>query len=105
VVSSGVEYAAPRNETERKLAAIWEEVLGRERVGINENFFDAGGHSLKAMKMLAIIHRDFDIKISVENMFSNATVAGMARHIIRRDHLAASADADTAVVSNESFIL
>lgn len=48
-------YKAPENETEEILAAIWEEVLGIKRPGIDDNFFSVGGHSLKAMMLTAKI--------------------------------------------------
>jgi amino acid adenylation domain-containing protein len=78
VVSSGVEYAAPRNETERKLAAIWEEVLGRERVGINENFFDAGGNSLRLIRMVRRINNQQGVKMELVTAFRHPTIAALA---------------------------
>ena len=46
-------YVAPRNELEQRLVQLWEEVLGRDRIGIEDDFFKIGGHSLKAIMMLA----------------------------------------------------
>ena len=54
-------YIAPRNETERKIAALWGEQLGIERVGINDNFFDLGGNSLIGMDMIRQIRKMFDL--------------------------------------------
>ena len=48
-------YMAPRNEVEERLAGIWAEVLDAERVGIQDNFFEMGGHSLLAVRLLARI--------------------------------------------------
>ena len=51
-------YEAPGNITEEKLARIWGEILGIERVGINDNFFEMGGHSLKATVLSSKIHKE-----------------------------------------------
>lgn len=48
-------FEAPKNETEKILAAIWEEILGIKQPGIDDNFFSIGGHSLKAMMLTAKI--------------------------------------------------
>jgi amino acid adenylation domain-containing protein len=73
-VVTGVEYMAPVTETEQKLAAIWEVVLGREKVGINDNFFDLGGHSLKATKMVSMVHKEFEVKLQLKDLFTRVTV-------------------------------
>jgi acyl-coenzyme A synthetase/AMP-(fatty) acid ligase len=53
---------APRTETERRLCALWSAVLGRSGFGIDDGFFDLGGHSLKAMQVTAQIYRDFGVQ-------------------------------------------
>ena len=62
-ISSGVEYEAPINEMEEKLAVIWQEVLGVKMVGRNDNFFELGGHSLKATVLLSRIHKKMNVEI------------------------------------------
>ncbi|MCP5106470.1 MAG: amino acid adenylation domain-containing protein, partial [bacterium] len=66
-----VSYTAPRDEVEKKLTAIWSLVLGipEEKIGIDDNFFDLGGHSLKSMVMLSKIHREFNVKLSLNDIF------------------------------------
>ncbi|MCY9687161.1 non-ribosomal peptide synthetase, partial [Paenibacillus apiarius] len=59
----GTEYAAPRTATEAKLAQLWQEVLGLERVGIRDNFFDIGGHSLRAMTLVSRIHQTLEAEV------------------------------------------
>lgn len=78
---AGVAYVAPTNETERSLAALWQEVLGRERVGIRDNFFDLGGHSLKAIQMVSRLHKEFNIKIPLGEVFANPTIEELARAV------------------------
>ncbi|KAF2341071.1 non-ribosomal peptide synthetase, partial [Flavobacterium nitrogenifigens] len=53
------EYVAPRNETEEKLAAIWQEVLGIEKVGVRDSFFELGGHSLSVAQVINRTHKQF----------------------------------------------
>ncbi|MGH2510900.1 MAG: phosphopantetheine-binding protein, partial [Ktedonobacteraceae bacterium] len=74
-------YVEPRTGTEEQLAAIWGEVLVLEQVGINDNFFAIGGHSLQITRVLARVHEVFDVWLSVRSMFKNPTVAGMAASI------------------------
>ncbi|SMO93981.1 AMP-binding enzyme C-terminal domain-containing protein, partial [Flavobacterium resistens] len=76
------EFVAPRNETEEKLAAIWQEVLVIERVGITDNFMDLGGNSLIAMRLISLIHKEFDIKMSVNELFKNMILEEQAYFIM-----------------------
>jgi len=75
------EHAAPVTELEQALAAIWQEVLQRDLVGVNDDFFALGGHSLRAMRILAKIQRTFSVKISVQAFFDMPTVGMLARHV------------------------
>jgi amino acid adenylation domain-containing protein len=68
---SGVEYVAPRNEVEEKLVKIWIEVLGIEKIGVTANFFESGGNSLSATKLISLIHKEFEVKISINDLFKN----------------------------------
>jgi acyl carrier protein len=80
-VSSGEAYVAARTETEAKLVLIWEEILGRSPIGVQHNFFELGGHSLKATKMAAQIRKQFDVRISIQTVFMNPTIEGIANEI------------------------
>ncbi|MGH2506705.1 MAG: phosphopantetheine-binding protein, partial [Ktedonobacteraceae bacterium] len=74
-------YVGPRTETEEQLAAIWREVLVLEQVGINDNFFAIGGHSLQITRVLARMRTLFQVTIPLRTMFKNPTVAEMAEII------------------------
>lgn len=74
-------YAAPRNETEEKLASIWQQLLGIAQVGIHDNFFEMGGHSLLAIQALSRIRQAFQLEISLHELFEVPTVAGLAQRI------------------------
>ncbi|MCP4350754.1 MAG: amino acid adenylation domain-containing protein [Desulfobacterales bacterium] len=72
------DYVQPRNPLEEKLAEIWESVLEREKIGINDNFFDLGGHSIKATKLASRIHKQLKAEIRLREIFESPTVAGLA---------------------------
>ncbi|MEU5690771.1 amino acid adenylation domain-containing protein [Actinosynnema sp. NPDC020468] len=71
-------YRAPSTREERLLAEVFGRVLGRERVGLDDDFFDLGGHSLLAMRVLAAVHRAFGVDLSVRELFGAPTPAGVA---------------------------
>lgn len=75
------EYVVPRNETERALVAIFEEVLGIEKVGAEDNFFKMGGHSLLATKAMSRILDRFKVELPLQRLFEQPTVAGLAELI------------------------
>ena len=70
-----------RNEIEAGLSSIWQEVLELERVSVDDNFFDVGGHSLSGMRVLARIRRDFQVEISIGTLFDKPTVAELALEV------------------------
>ncbi|WP_151737083.1 non-ribosomal peptide synthetase [Paenibacillus tengchongensis] len=75
------ELDEPGNERETRLAEIWKEVLGLEQVGMNQNFFDLGGHSLKATIMAAKIHKAFNVLIPLVEIFKSATIKELSSYI------------------------
>ncbi|MBB4730095.1 aryl carrier-like protein [Xanthomonas arboricola] len=68
-------YVAPRNLDERWLAALWAEILRVDRVGMGDNFFSLGGHSLSAMRMLARVRERLAIDVPLQSLF-DAPVLG-----------------------------
>jgi acyl transferase domain-containing protein len=58
------DYVAPRTEMEKTLAAIWQDVLGIERVGVHDNFFDAGGHSLLAVRVVTRLDKQIGVRLN-----------------------------------------
>jgi len=81
VLDTGVGYEAPRNQVERQLAKIWEEILGKEKIGIRDNFFDLGGHSLKMIRIISRIHRDLDVEMNLQDVYTSPTIEGLARKV------------------------
>jgi len=74
-------HAVPRNEIERKLAAIWTEVLGLEQVGINDNFFELGGDSLSAIRVMSRFQNFPGLDLSHVSLFEAPTIAELAHRI------------------------
>ncbi|KAB2674615.1 MAG: amino acid adenylation domain-containing protein, partial [Verrucomicrobia bacterium] len=74
-------HGAPRTPLEEMLAGIWTEVLGRQRVGIHDDFFDLGGHSLLAMRVLVQVRRAIPIDLPLKALFENPTLSALAARI------------------------
>ena len=72
-------YAAPTDEIEEKIAEIWQEILGVEKVGIDDNFIQLGGHSLLVISIISRIHQEFDVELQLMDVFNNPTVRELAR--------------------------
>ena len=77
------EYAAPENEMELSLAAIWKEILMVNKVGVTDNFFELGGHSLNAIQLTSRLHKRLNIKIDIGTIFSNPTIRQLSLAIAR----------------------
>ena len=73
------EYVAPRDDTEAAVAGIFAEVLGLDKVGVEDNFFRLGGHSLLATQVLSRIFEKFKVEIPLPQLFEQSTVAATAR--------------------------
>lgn len=80
-IATGREYAEPTNELEEKLVDIWREVLGVEKIGINDGFFEMGGHSLKAAGLAVRIHKEFNAGITIGQIFEASTIKKLALFI------------------------
>ncbi|WP_082970290.1 non-ribosomal peptide synthetase, partial [Mycobacterium sp. E2989] len=74
-------YRAPANRVERALADIYAQVLGVERVGVDDSFFDLGGDSISAMRAVAAINSALDAGLAVRTLFYAPTVRGLSRQL------------------------
>ncbi len=74
-------FVAPRNEVEGKIAAAWQETLGLERVGIDDNFFDLGGHSLLLVRLHSRLQELLGAELSLVDLFRFPTVASLAQFL------------------------
>ncbi|MGZ0146891.1 amino acid adenylation domain-containing protein [Kribbella sp. WER1] len=73
-----VGFVAPRGPVEEKVCGIWQDVLGVDRVGVEDDFFDLGGHSLLATQVIARVRATFKINLQVQALFDNTTIASLA---------------------------
>ncbi|MBL7260318.1 AMP-binding protein [Actinoplanes sp. LDG1-01] len=71
-------YRAPRNNTEEVLARLFADVLELGRVGIDEDFFDLGGNSLRAIRLVGLIRTELQLEVSIRTLFAARTVAGLS---------------------------
>jgi len=74
-------FVEPRNEVEASLAGIWRELLGVDRVGIHDSFFEMGGHSLLAIQIAARLRERYRIELPLKRMFESVTIADLAPEI------------------------
>jgi amino acid adenylation domain-containing protein len=85
-------YVAPRNPIEEMLAPLWEEVLGIERVGVHDDFFTLGGHSLLGVQLVSRVRDLFGVKLPVRTLFHATTIGELAERIA--EEMAAGAGDD-----------
>jgi acyl carrier protein len=73
----------PGNTLEAALSNLWKKVLGRRQIGINENFFEAGGTSLKAVQVIALIQKELRRGLSITSLFESPTIKLLAAELKR----------------------
>jgi len=76
-------FASPRTPTEEVVVDIWTQILGRERIGIHDNFFDLGGHSLLAIQVISRLRKAFQVELPLRSLFEEATIAKLVERIER----------------------
>jgi amino acid adenylation domain-containing protein len=90
-------YLAPRTPTEEVLVGIWADVLGVDRIGVNDDFFALGGHSLLATRVLAQLNEAFGVTLPLRRLFAATTVAQLA------DVLEEAIEAELAQLSDDEI--
>jgi amino acid adenylation domain-containing protein len=70
-------FVAPRTGVENKMAAVWKQVLGLSEVGVQDNFFDLGGHSMLAVRLFSEMEKAFGKKLPLAALFQRPTIAGL----------------------------
>jgi amino acid adenylation domain-containing protein len=89
-ISAAHEFVAPSTETEKKVAAMWMELLKAERIGIHDDFFDLGGHSLMAIKALSRIREEFGVDLPLATLLQAPTVAKLSALLHKKDEFTPS---------------
>ncbi|WP_428742645.1 amino acid adenylation domain-containing protein [Tenacibaculum sp.] len=75
------EIVEPKNETEKKLVDIWKTILEKDSISITDDFFDLGGHSLKVTRLISRLHKEFNIKLELKQLFETTILEEQARLI------------------------
>jgi acyl carrier protein len=104
---SGAAYTPPGNDVEERLVELWAEVLGidSETIGIHDNFFDRGGHSLRATQLVSLIEKAFGKKIPLAEIFEAPTIHQIAGFLDVMDWLGGQEDEDTDSAEGEEVLL
>ena len=89
-----VVYAQPRTEVEREVAAVWQTILGVERVGADDNFFDLGAHSLMMVRAHARLTHTYGKDLPLVSLFRYPTVRSLAQHLSERKQAPVKAQLD-----------
>ncbi|WP_333288377.1 amino acid adenylation domain-containing protein [Microcoleus sp. MON1_C5] len=100
-------FIAPRTPVEEKLAEIWKKILGIDRVGIYDSFFDLGGHSLKVTQLMFKVRDAFQVEVSLRQFFEVPTIAGTADAIAlasRPDFNSTSPQKETIDLNAEAIL-
>ncbi|HEY0666522.1 MAG TPA: amino acid adenylation domain-containing protein, partial [Sphingobacteriaceae bacterium] len=74
-------YEAPQTENQKRMATIWQEILGAEKVGIHDNFFELGGHSLIAVRMITRLEKEMGAKLPLAILFKYPTISSLLSFI------------------------
>ena len=90
-------FVRPRSEVEEKVAGIWADVLEVDRVGVHDNFFDLGGHSLLLMNVHERVKKELDEKVTILDLLRLPTVAGLAEWMAENE---GRATADTSAAAS-----
>ncbi len=80
-MGTGSQYEEAATSLEAKLVELWQQVLGRDRIGVHDHFFDLGGHSLKATALASAIQKQLDVSVPLKQIFRTPTVRELARYI------------------------
>jgi acyl carrier protein len=75
------EQVPPRTPLEQRLAVIWQEILQTEQVGVHDDFFESGGHSILATRMVNRVRQDLSVQLALRDFFAAPTLAGLAESI------------------------
>ncbi|MGB5930209.1 MAG: amino acid adenylation domain-containing protein, partial [Cyclobacteriaceae bacterium] len=79
------EYVPPSTDEQHKITEIWEEILNRDKIGITENFYEAGGHSIRALRIVSRVNDKFNVRLSLEDIIKNPTIKELAACVLNAE--------------------
>ena len=84
-LSGKSEFIGPRSSIESRISDIWKEILSRDKIDVHDNFFDIGGHSLKAVRVSSQIHCELGVEINLRTLFQHPTISSLSGVIDNRE--------------------
>jgi acyl carrier protein len=97
------QFVAPRSQTEKTIAEIWEQILGVSPIGVNDKFFELGGHSLLAIQLISRLRETLNVELSAQRLFEKPTVAELAASL--QSEIKAASPDESAAVTEEMLKL
>lgn len=97
-------YTPPQTAIEQAIARIWRDVLGHEQIGLEDNFFEIGGHSLKAVQVISRIFRELSVKLELRDLFVNPVLAQLSEKVEVRMWFNTPIETDLASNTDEIII-
>ena len=102
-ISSGVSYVEPRNDLEKRLVKIWQDLLHKDKISIEDDFFLLGGHSLKVTRLLSMIYKEFKVKLALKDLFTDSVLRSQA--ILITDSVEMSYEVIPVLSTEEDYAL
>jgi amino acid adenylation domain-containing protein len=103
---SGAEYMAPQTEMEEKMVKIWEEILGKEMIGVRDDYFELGGSSLKAMIVVKKMMDEMGVSLPIKILFEEKTIENIGKYLADKEQAVVPVSYDhseTSLLSDASF--
>jgi amino acid adenylation domain-containing protein len=98
------DYVEPQTDLEKSIADIWREVLDVEQVGLTDNFFALGGHSLSATRVVSRLYETFGVDVSLQAFFTRPTISALAREVTSTAHMRNALDTPLQPVPRSAVI-
>jgi acyl transferase domain-containing protein/acyl carrier protein len=92
-------YEPPRDEVEQSVADLWQTLLGIDKVGVDDDFFSLGGHSLLGVQLVSGLRRSFGIDFPLRSLFEAPTIAGMAKEVLHLQAMQTDVDRLDAILT------
>lgn len=102
-LANGAVYVAPRDRMDIQMAVLWQQVFGIDKIGLHDNFFDLGGHSLKAAQLFYLIEQVYGRQLPLSTLFHAPTIAGL-RSVLMQEHWTARWQSLVAMQPNGSAV-